>query len=738
MRSAFLVLLSLTAAAAGEDTVTLKDGFVLQGEVSLDGNRVSVRSGGRVYHFGSRQLLDPRPGTGKEVPEVFFLQQPGTAATGILESIRQTIAVQPFDDFGRRAVELVDERGQRRQVVQAIDELYPEHARLRGLDRGWRTDVPTSTIPTETLVAILHRTTDLSDGGDRLKIARFLIQADRFAAALTELDEVAAAFPDLASQAETLRAQARRTQWVRTLADAELALEVGQPLRADRLLAGIDRDALAGDLEVRHRLLTDRRAKSAERQRRSRESLVLSVRPIDGVELRRRAGEAIRTISQEWSPAAAERLGPVLDLDGIGAAERLAYVISGWVVGPALAVPDVEQALDLWRTRGRVAAAIGAADDVTLVNVARQLQSGGIGVDVVARLLPLLPAPATDVPPGAVATVTAESAKFGAIAYDVFLPPEYDRFRAYPTVVALHDKGRLPPDEIDYWREQASRNGLIVIAPAYEIDPAAALSFGVPLHVKFLELVADAKRRFAVDGDRLFLSGHGSGGMATWDLGMAHPDLFAGIVPVGGVPAFYCKFYGDNLLHLPVFAVEGRLHGDNRLFLQNEFEDYFLAGANAVYVDYPGRGADLFVGELPTIVRWMAGKRRAVAPAEVTAVSARLSDRRFYWLVADTFRANATVPAELFGTQRFKAARMEGAVADQQRVQVSAGGLTSLTLAIPQGLLQLDSPALQIRVGRKVVHRGPLTPDMEVLLETVRDTGDRQRLIVAQVRVPRL
>ena len=42
----------------------------------------------------------------------------------------------------------------------------------------------------------------------------------------------------------------------------------------------------------------------------------------------------------------------------------------------------------------------------------------------------------------------------------------------------------------------------------------------------------DACKRFSIDIDRVFLSGHSMGGDAAWDIGLAHPDLWAGVIPI--------------------------------------------------------------------------------------------------------------------------------------------------------------------------------------------------------------
>jgi polyhydroxybutyrate depolymerase len=47
-------------------------------------------------------------------------------------------------------------------------------------------------------------------------------------------------------------------------------------------------------------------------------------------------------------------------------------------------------------------------------------------------------------------------------------------------------------------------------------------------------VLADAQARFGLDASRVVMSGFSAGGMLTWNLACARPDLFAGFVPMSG------------------------------------------------------------------------------------------------------------------------------------------------------------------------------------------------------------
>src|SRR5207247_2406433 len=128
------------------------------------------------------------------------------------------------------------------------------------------------------------------------------------------------------------------------------------------------------------------------------------------------------------------------------------------------------------------------------------------------------------------------------ISYAVQLPPEYNPYRRYPTVITLNGGSTGPRMQIDWWaggvdakgnrQGQGSRHGYIVIAPVWTVAHQGQYNYSLREHVAVLNSLRDACRRFSIDTDLVFLSGHAMGGTAAWDIGLAHPDLFAGVIPI--------------------------------------------------------------------------------------------------------------------------------------------------------------------------------------------------------------
>ncbi|MDQ1689637.1 MAG: hypothetical protein QOK42_2612 [Frankiaceae bacterium] len=119
--------------------------------------------------------------------------------------------------------------------------------------------------------------------------------------------------------------------------------------------------------------------------------------------------------------------------------------------------------------------------------------------------------------------------------YAMHVPASYDGTRKTPLVLYLHGFTGLP--------EEPFRNptGLVPAVDAKGWLFASALGRGdwfyrggTPGDADVLEVLADVKRRYNVDPDRVYLMGHSMGGYGTNNVAMHHPDLFAAVAPAEG------------------------------------------------------------------------------------------------------------------------------------------------------------------------------------------------------------
>ena len=314
------------------------------------------------------------------------------------------------------------------------------------------------------------------------------------------------------------------------------------------------------------------------------------------------------------------------------------------------------------------------------------------------------------------------------------LPPEYDPLRRYPAVVTLHAAWSTPLNQIEWWagparqaggrQGQAARHGTIIIAPAWAREHQAAYEYSAREHAAVLAAVRGAIKRFAIDTDRVFLSGHSLGGDAAWDIALAHPDLWAGLVAIVPTADRYVTHYWPNARRLPIYVVGGEL--DRARLLQNatDLDRYFSKGFDVTYVEYRGRGHEHFSDDILRIFDWMGRKRRDFFPAEFEAVTFRPGDRFFWWVEMDSAPPRTVVLPEAWPPSGARPLNIEAKRGVTNSLVVRCGA-ERIRVWIAPSLVDFTQP-LTVSVDGQRIHKGPIAADEEVLLEDLRLRGDRQ------------
>jgi pimeloyl-ACP methyl ester carboxylesterase len=311
------------------------------------------------------------------------------------------------------------------------------------------------------------------------------------------------------------------------------------------------------------------------------------------------------------------------------------------------------------------------------------------------------------------------------------LPPEYHPLRTYPAVIALHDRDQTLPSAVSWWAAEAQRRGYIVIAPEYNVPGKAHDYYYTTSEHAAVELaLRDAKRRYSIDDNRVFLGGTLIGGEMAWDFGLAHPDLFAGVAIVSGLPG---KYVFKTLAHvdlLPLYVALGDLAPlSNEIVFGELLKPLIAKNKDVTYVEYYRRGLEDLPEEAGPIFDWMDKRRRDPYPKEFEVVSARESDNRFFGISIREFLPGRTTAPE--------AADPLGKNLKPATLKFRSSTLSNLYIIQVDGLKRMDiwlSPKLidfnkkfEVRIGRKSLKQ-LAKPGPAQLLEDLRLRGDRQQI----------
>lgn len=651
------------------------------------------------------------------------------------------LSATPFDEYGRRILTLATAGG-RLDVVQGITEITPRWTRLEGVqtENPLQLDMrlATTSIPQDVLERVVAKQVDPGDSDARLRVVRLLMQAERFDDARRALDGVLADFPDLERLAAERQTLARLA--ARQLLDEILARgRIGQDRLAIALLETFPAEDADGEL-----LEEVREARDAYRNKRDRAAAVVEGLRERAAQLEpdaaREATAAIDEIQRELSFSSLERLATFervgLD-DSLPADRSVAIAINGWLMGAASGDGNLKLALSALRLRNLLGDYLREPDRTARdALLGRMRQEEAFGAGTLAALAASMRPPVPPPPPTAAGLYElVVPAPDGEVRCLVQLPPEYDPLRHYPAVVTLHAAWSTPLNQIEWWagavrddgvrQGQAARHGTIVIAPAWGREHQPAYEYSAREHAAVLAAVRAAVRSFAIDTDRVFLSGHSQGGDAAWDIALAHPDLWAGLVAVVPTADRYVTHYWHNARRLPVYVVGGEL---DRARLQRNATDldrYFSKGFDATYVEYRGRGHEHFSDDILRIFDWMGRKRRDFFPPAFEAVSLRPWDRFFWWTEVEDAPPRTVVLPEAWppaaGSRPLSIEAKKG-VTNSLVVRTGAGR-TRVWLS-PE-LVDFTQP-LTVTIDGQRAHKGPISADESLLLEDLRLRGDRQ------------
>jgi len=284
--------------------------------------------------------------------------------------------------------------------------------------------------------------------------------------------------------------------------------------------------------------------------------------------------------------------------------------------------------------------------------------------------------------------------------YGLYLPRNFSTERKYPLVISLHGAGsnhRLNlrrvfgrgnlPGETD---AEATRR--FPALPEVDFIVATPLARGTMGYQGLAEkdvydVLADVKRRFPVDEDRVYLTGLSMGGGGTLWLALTRPDVWAAAAAVcPAVPAGLERLAG-NALNLPVHLFHGDLDPAVPVGVSRKWHKLLLSlDVRAEYIEYPGVRHNSWDAAYKdaAIFRWFAEHRRNRFPERVRFTSVAYKYRSAYWV-------------ELDGITPGEPASIEARFAGRNRVEVQTKGVDGFTLK-PDGHPSYDA-ARALTVG---------------------------------------
>ncbi len=769
-----------TTPVRADDTVVLKDGREVVGRVGTltslaesskspppdDAVRsiIFVDDNLRRVSFPKPMIREVRNGSSANFPSI-KLKQPVCEAGHRIASVGPILRMDPWDQYGRRIVTMkANAPGGKLDMIQGITEIHPIWTRAESLTRTggpnimWDTRIATSSIPRETLSKLLANQIGRTQVDERLKAVQLYLNAERYTDAQAELQEIIKDFPTEAERLKPEVPAVRQLGARRALAEIELRRKAGQHKLAQSLLSQFPTQDVAGAVleEVKARQ-EDYQAQLALIEG-TRKSMAELVAKIDDSALRRRAEPAIAEVIAELNLTTIDRMAAFrqfLDSTTHDPEQKVALALSGWLLGGNDATDNVKLALSLYTVRQIISEYLAEPVELKRAQILNQLSSEEGGAPryvamILARMKPPVPTePQAEPDLGAYALSVAAIPGEAGVNYLVQLPPEYDPYRRYPAVVTLNGGGTTPTQQINWWAGepnanglrlgQATRHGYITIAPDWTRKGQVAYQYDAREHATVLAVLRDACRRFSVDTDRVYLSGHSIGGDAAWDIGISHPDVWAGVIPITAKADKYIAHYWPNAKHVPLYFVTGELDGNTMAENSRDLDRYMTKpGFNVTVVEYLGRGHEHFYDEIQHLFNWMNTRERNFFPADFSTTTMRSWDNYFWWIELGDLPPGAKVntwPPPPNAKPITTTASVKKSKEGNQTINILSGA-NDVTVWLAPEMVDFNQRIKLVVKGRTVFGDQP-APDTAVILEDARTRGDRKHPFWARIDVRR-
>jgi phospholipase/carboxylesterase len=190
--------------------------------------------------------------------------------------------------------------------------------------------------------------------------------------------------------------------------------------------------------------------------------------------------------------------------------------------------------------------------------------------------------------------------------YYIYLPSNYSPEKTYPIVVALHWSTARGTDMIERWREPADKMGYIFVCP----NSHNQNYWDIQVEDKdILRMIKEISKDYAIQKNRIFVTGFSAGGTYALYLGLSYPEIFAAAAPFAGSLRWLMNNTGMNLANVSKQIPICLIHGTNDItvdikesyFAQSELLKY---GFKAVIKEVPGVDHQYPAYVSWTIIKW--------------------------------------------------------------------------------------------------------------------------------------
>jgi predicted peptidase len=234
-------------------------------------------------------------------------------------------------------------------------------------------------------------------------------------------------------------------------------------------------------------------------------------------------------------------------------------------------------------------------------------------------------------------TLETQIVKSVRLNYLLFLPKDYGKNpqKRWPLILFLHGAGERGDD-----LELVKLHGIPKVVEQREDFPFIAVSPQCPVdswwsaHIEELDaLLNEVVASYAVDTDRLYLTGLSMGGYGTWHLAATYPQRFAALTPICGGGPWFAGFPEkvSVLKDVPIWVFHGAQDDVVSLEESERMVDALRAcGSSVRFTVYPDADHDSWTEtyDNPELYEWFLQHTRRESGTASHDLSPSLADVR--------------------------------------------------------------------------------------------------------------
>jgi hypothetical protein len=690
------------------------------------------------------------------------------------------VGVGPFNQYGHRQfsinVRLPDKTSIRRTYTQGITKITPRYCVLKTLVgnptaplKQWTMHIATGTVPKNVLRnVLLSRVKNPNKPEEFFDIAYLFQQMGDYKLASEELRQIESKFPGLKEQIRDQRDKIGQLKARQILREIDLRKDSGQFDLALQMAKVPAKERLAGEIKAEFDNVEADELAARKRVAQTRTLAIeltkqvqnLSNEQIEAVNRFRDELETDLNRFNENRLAAYIRLANDISMP---AQQKLALAISGWLLGSNNAIENLAVVQSMFVVRDFVREYLDEATTAqrrtSILKELAILESGTPKIldAMIQQMKPIETAANVESYTGESAieftvevpgtAANPEPIQFRCMAH---LPPQYNPYRKYPMIISLTGGTQSLDQNMEIWygkynqklkirQGNAPRNGYIVVTVDWRVPGQTRWNHSGREHRVVLDALYRSLRLFSVDSDRVFLSGHREGGDGAYDIGISHPEHWAGILGFSGAFDKYINKYWDNIhVQLPLYCVNGQKDVVSISKMQFAINKWMRPKyINPTIVQYIGRGNELFMEDLPFAFKWMKGQKRPWPDRggfEFTCNALRPWDTYFWFYELNGIPDDRVVRPELFNqTKKFNKVEISGEITSLNSFRLGPASMkinADSTLWLSPQFADLDK---QIQIRGRGSFKGSVTASPKIILDDVLRRADREHIYHAKV-----